>query len=85
MQVIEALAITEAVSPMELEPPLYEIVEPSALNRIFRPESPDDLRVTFDYTDHTVEIQGDGRIAVDGTEYVPTSEDEFDHGDRSTR
>ena len=66
LRVVEALADATDTTPSELDP-LYNTVDPEALDRLFQPDSSDDIRVTFEYGDARVEIRGDGTIMVDGT------------------
>ena len=51
---------TEALSP------LYEAVEPDAIDDLFGPESRFEGCLTFTYCAHTVQIDSSGRIRVDG-------------------
>ena len=66
LRVVEALANATDTAPNELDP-LYNTVDPEALDRLFQPDSCDEIRVTFEYGDSNVEIRGDGTIMVDGT------------------
>ncbi len=66
LHVIEALADATDTAPNELDP-LYNTIDPEALDRLFRPDSSDEIRVTFEYGDSHVEIRGDGTVVVDGT------------------
>ncbi|MFA9416249.1 HalOD1 output domain-containing protein [Natrinema sp. HArc-T2] len=65
LRVVEALADATNTAPNELEP-LYNTVDPEALDRLFRPDSSDEIRVTFEYGDSHVEVRGDGTVMVDG-------------------
>ena len=66
LRVVDALAAETNTAPNELDP-LYNTVDPEALDRLFRPDSSDEVRVTFEHGDATVEIRGDGTVVVDGT------------------
>ncbi|WP_049889303.1 HalOD1 output domain-containing protein [Natronolimnohabitans innermongolicus] len=66
LTVIEAIADELETDPVELEP-LYHAVDPEALDSLFRSNAGVDARVEFAYGDHTVEVQSDGTIVVDGT------------------
>jgi len=66
LRVVEALADVTDTAPSELDP-LYNTVDPEALDRLFQPDSSDGVRVTFEYGDARVEVRGDGTILVDGT------------------
>ena len=64
--VVEAVAESMGVSPLELDPPLHRVVDPDALDDLFRPsraatESP---RVSFTYAGHEVTVHGRGDVEV---------------------
>jgi hypothetical protein len=75
--VVTAVAAALETSPVDLSPPLYERVDPEALDSLVRSGSRD-LRVRFRYRGRTVVVTGDGRVElpaaddrddpVDGTE-----------------
>jgi hypothetical protein len=68
--VVQAVATVEGVEPVDLDVPLFSVVDPDALDRLF--ESPsDDLAVTFRYHGHDIELASDLTVAVDGTEIRP--------------
>jgi hypothetical protein len=64
--VVEKVAGLEGVSPEMLDPPLYEAVDPVALDDLFRNRSrggtPD--RVSFEYCDYSIEVCADGSVRV---------------------
>lgn len=66
-QIITAVADATNTTPHEL-PPLYEAINPDALNRLFAPtytgDSRADGRITFLYADHEVVIHGSDVVAV---------------------
>ncbi|AFZ72973.1 HalOD1 output domain-containing protein [Natronobacterium gregoryi] len=66
LRVVDALATVTDTDPLELEP-LYHAVDPEALDRLFQEEANGHATVRFDYQEHTVEVRGDGTVAVDGT------------------
>ena len=81
--VVEAIAERAAVEPLDLDRPLYDAIDPDALENLFpvdtegRPatEGP----VTFSYGEYTVRVFSDRRIQVFGPEDegpgpVPTEE-----------
>jgi Halobacterial output domain 1 len=51
--VIHALADAEKCNPTELTPPLYEAIDPDALNALYARASP---HIHFEYTEYHVEI-----------------------------
>lgn len=66
LSVIDALADELDTDPVELEP-LYNVIDPEALDRLFQDGTPANVRLEFAYGDHRVEVRGDGTILVDGT------------------
>lgn len=65
--VVEAVAEAEGVSPTEMETPLQQVIDPEALNELFRPgrSSPDDeFRVSFTYFGYEITVRGPERIVV---------------------
>jgi hypothetical protein len=70
--VIEAVAEFEGTNPTDVRPPLYDIVDPDALDALFGPTRRDALRadghVVFDYRDHEITVHSDGRIEIEGGE-----------------
>lgn len=66
LRVVDALAAATDTDPLELAP-LYEVVDPEALDRLFDADATGRARVQFEYDGHAVEVRGDGTVAVDGT------------------
>lgn len=64
--VVETIAEVEGVSPTELTPPLYEVVDPEALDDLFAASSPG--RVEFSYKSYEVTVDGDGVVEVASAE-----------------
>lgn len=60
--VITAVAAAAECDRTAVQPPLYEVVDPDALNALYQHVTP---HVTFDYAGYRVEIQPDQ--TVDGT------------------
>lgn len=60
------VAAREGVDPIELTPPLHDVVDPDALDALFaRSDTRDQaVVVTFEYCGYTVEIGGDGSVDV---------------------
>ena len=63
MTVLAAVARQTGVDVADLEAPLYEAIDPDALDRLLRHGA--DVTVTFEYNGHRVSIDGDGAVAVD--------------------
>lgn len=68
LRVIDALADATDTDPLELDP-LYNVVDPEALDQFVRADASDAVSVQFVYDGHDVEVRGDGSITVDGTAY----------------
>ncbi|UHQ97992.1 hypothetical protein HYG81_20390 (plasmid) [Natrinema zhouii] len=66
LRVLEAIADAEDVSPITLEPPLNDVVDPAALDRLFEPTAADDSvrsgHVSFRYRGYDVTISSDGTL-----------------------
>lgn len=71
VSIIRAVATVSAVDPLSLEPRLYDVVEPDALETLLAADpTSDDLRVSFPFGSYTVTVTGAGEILV--RENVPT-------------
>lgn len=65
--VVEAVAEAEGVDPLELTPPLCEVIDPDALDHLFATTPVDsrmDGKVTFDYNGYEVTAWGSGYVSV---------------------
>ena len=65
--VIEAIAAELDTDPLDLTPPLFDVINPESLDHLFR----DDVvcTVSFEYEGHTVLVHHDGTVEVDETTY----------------
>lgn len=67
-RIVEKVADSEGVDPTELQPPLYEVIEPDALNAVFADAESDvsreDGRVEFTYCGYQVVVRSDGQVSV---------------------
>lgn len=61
--VIESVADTTNVSPVELSTPLYDVIDPDALERVFARESANG-KVVFHYHGCEVTVFSDGNVSV---------------------
>lgn len=68
LRIIDALAAATDTDPLELDP-LYDVVDPEALDRFLAADPTGEATVAFGYDGHSVEVRSDGAIAVDGTIY----------------
>ncbi|MBZ6496831.1 HalOD1 output domain-containing protein [Natrinema longum] len=66
LRVLEEVADAEDVAPAALEPPLYDAVDPTALDRLFESTETDGSirrgRVTFRYRGYDVTITSNGAV-----------------------
>ncbi|AGB37537.1 HalOD1 output domain-containing protein [Natronococcus occultus] len=66
--IIAAIACHEGVDVTAVEPPaydpLYSVVDPGALDEIFREHASPTTRVTLTYAGYEVIVFGDGRVEV---------------------
>lgn len=59
MALINAIADQEDVDPTELNPPLFDVLDPEALDSLFRTT---EGGVTFTYLEYAVAVQSDGTV-----------------------
>lgn len=62
VRVVEAIANAAGADPLSLDPPLFEVVDMDALDRLVRQDACS--HVEFEYDDHLVVVDGDGSISV---------------------
>lgn len=68
-RVLEAVADARGTDPLELDRPLYDVVDPDALDALFAADDgTDTLRVEFTYGGYRVTVRGDGQIGVRATD-----------------
>ncbi|WP_265109310.1 HalOD1 output domain-containing protein [Halosolutus halophilus] len=67
VRVVEAIADATNTDALDLKPPLYDAIDPSALDQLFT--GTEAVTVQFDYQGHAVTVRGDGTVAVDGSVY----------------
>lgn len=66
--VVSAVADAKDVSTVDVSPPLYDVIDPDALEAVVasmtrRPGEPDE-RVEFSYSGYEVTVTGDGHVSV---------------------
>lgn len=62
-EILTTVAEAEGVDPIELSPPLHDVIDTDALyNLVHDPEGP--LHVTFPYRQWTIEVRGGDEIQV---------------------
>lgn len=62
MRVVEAVAESTGVEPTQLQPPLYDVINPEALDSLFRNG---DGSVTFSYCGRTVTVTNQAEITIE--------------------
>lgn len=67
MRVVTAVARATDRDPTAMAP-LYEAIDTDALDRVLEADAV--VEVVFEYQGHAVEVTGDGRVSVDGDQYV---------------
>lgn len=65
LRIVAAVSDAIDADPTSI-PPLYDTVDPEALDRLLDAETA--IEVVFEYEGHAVEITGDGTVTVDGVE-----------------
>lgn len=60
--VLQAIADYEGSDPRAVTPPLYESIDPEALDSLFRETSGE---VTFEYKDYTITVGSNGTVEVE--------------------
>lgn len=66
LHVIEAVADADDVDPASLEPPLYDVVDTNALDRLFEPTASETTarrgQVSFRYRGYEITVHSSGRV-----------------------
>lgn len=69
VDIVERIADRQGVDPLDLDVPLYEVVDADALealtNGTMDSRSGANLRVEFTYYGYAVTVNGDGTVAID--------------------
>lgn len=65
-RVVTAVAGAADTDPIDL-PPLYDTIDPEALNTLIKSAENGSVLLTFSYTGYTVIVHGDGEIDVEET------------------
>ena len=75
-RVVETVAREEGVSPAELSPPLYSVVDPEALDALIQTDADSDtgqVEIEFTYLDYVVEVRNGPTVSVSvQEEEIPT-------------
>lgn len=69
LRVVDAVANAEGVDPTDLEPPLYDAVDPNAIDGLFdataTPNASRNGRLTFRYRGYDVTVRADGTVSLE--------------------
>ncbi|UPM44825.1 HalOD1 output domain-containing protein [Halocatena salina] len=63
--VIEAVATEMNIHPTELSEPLYEVLNPDALDVLFVDRDGTDGKVTFNYCGYSITVTAEGDVSVE--------------------
>ncbi|WP_254863836.1 HalOD1 output domain-containing protein [Halovivax gelatinilyticus] len=64
-RVVTGVAEREGVEPESLEPPLYAVIDPEALDSVIEGAGSDDVTLSFSYAGYAVSVDGDGSVTID--------------------
>ncbi|MDQ2051342.1 HalOD1 output domain-containing protein [Natronolimnohabitans sp. A-GB9] len=82
--IVTRIASSEGVSPTDLEPPLHDVVDTDALDRLVAASHEQstgaDTAVKFTYHGYHVHVDGTGTIDVTATDELPGAEPESTEG-----
>ena len=67
VRVVEAIADARETDAVDLRPPLYDVIDPNALDQLCRDGGP--VSIEFEYQGHAVTVSSDGTVSVDGQVY----------------
>lgn len=65
--VLAAIEDARGIEPLEFEQPLFEVIDPDALDALFRHDG-SDVSVEFSYLGYDVHVSSDGHVTVTGSE-----------------
>lgn len=64
-KIVEMVAAREGVDPVDLDPRLYQAVDPDALDQLFQSSREDaDLEVAFTYSGYEIVARSDAELSV---------------------
>lgn len=67
-RIVETVAEAEGVAPTELDPCLYDVIDPDALNELFQQQEAGlttDGIISFTYHGYTVVVSSDSTVEID--------------------
>lgn len=66
--VVAALSENAGLDPLEFDVPLYDAIDPDALDAMFEEADADELRITFTYESYHVVVEGEHCYVEEHTE-----------------
>lgn len=79
IRVARKVAECEGIDPVALDPPLHDVIDTDALDSLFRARSRrgggPDATIEFTYREHTVVVDGSGRVRVTSPGPTPGTTD----------
>jgi hypothetical protein len=67
--IVERIAAAEGIDPLDLEVPLYDVIDPDALEALTNAsddgDARADLELTFSYSGYIVTVDGRGNVEID--------------------
>ncbi|OVE83165.1 HalOD1 output domain-containing protein [Natronolimnobius baerhuensis] len=77
MRIVQQIADSSAVDPLDLEPPLHEILDPEALDSLIesmaQQPAPAGASLEFVYREHRISVDGTGSVTVTAVESAAES------------
>ena len=73
IRVVQGVAAHEDVDPVDLEPPLHEVIDTDALDALFRSPDGSSATVEFTYCGQHVRVDDSGRVDVTAASRDPGS------------
>lgn len=71
-RIVDVLAAATDSDPLSMNPTLYDVIDPDALDRLL--DTDQQVEVRFAYGSHTVVVDSDGTVSVDGDVFEPDGE-----------
>ena len=69
LRIVETVANAEGIDPVELEPPLYDAVDPNAIDDLFAATTTSNPsrngRLNFRYRGYDVTVRADGTVSLE--------------------
>lgn len=63
--VLRSLAAVTGADQLEIEPPLFESIDPDALDQLIEAARSADICVSFDHSNHRIVLDGTGNLLIE--------------------